>query len=558
MNTKYDDNNVYALNVKGAEIHISEAESGKRGYYCLGCDGVMEAMIARIQGRISYFRHSPTDVNYTGKCTYSDETYRHKLAKEFLQLLKYIKVPPVHKYPPYRQQGVANLIKEAEIIHAHSVEMERTFYEDDEGNIKWGSGSGVDEKNLLVKPDVIFFNAEGQPILFIELVATHKVSEEKKVKLKRLGINTVQVRIPKDSPESIENSFKTTLNTKWIYNYDEERTEYVPVSAGNSEELSPLDEQQRKLFEESFKCRQSQVSNLIRSITKVLESKPYRTVEELLREEISRAERNTEGNRTRLDELRERIRSRIQQEFDGRFQELRSAEEEFGAEEASIHANHNRLEERYFRKRKELDEKGRGFEREERLIVGELEGKNEEVGREEADFEARREANRRALAEVQSSIRGSDNKIREFEQEEITLSDGYRSLEQYTVERIEQLTEAEAGEIEQLSHEEEQLPEGFRIDKEGIARLFDQDAKSINDEFENLREQSAKAVEQRNDAGNSELSRGIRDILQTKQLLKDIGEVTANSRRNRKALEAFREGTYRNWDWGGKILPGNG
>jgi hypothetical protein len=34
------------------------------------------------------FAHDPKDVDTKGKCTYSDETYRHKLAKEVFQVIK--------------------------------------------------------------------------------------------------------------------------------------------------------------------------------------------------------------------------------------------------------------------------------------------------------------------------------------------------------------------------------------------------------------------------------------------------------------------------------------
>ena len=63
------------------------------------------------------------------------------------------------------------------------------------------------EKFLLIQPDVAFFDKDETPILLIEIVATHKVDPEKIVKIKRLGIDTVQVKVPKDSPQEIENCF---------------------------------------------------------------------------------------------------------------------------------------------------------------------------------------------------------------------------------------------------------------------------------------------------------------------------------------------------------------
>jgi len=52
-------NNVYASNLKGEEIHISEADSGRKGYYCLGCKREMQAVKAHVVGRISCFQQTP-------------------------------------------------------------------------------------------------------------------------------------------------------------------------------------------------------------------------------------------------------------------------------------------------------------------------------------------------------------------------------------------------------------------------------------------------------------------------------------------------------------------
>lgn len=91
-----EENNVYANNVKGKVIHISEACSGRKGYFCLGCERELQAIISKIENRISYVRHDLKAVKNQKKCTYSDETYRHKLAKEILQRIKKIKVPVVY------------------------------------------------------------------------------------------------------------------------------------------------------------------------------------------------------------------------------------------------------------------------------------------------------------------------------------------------------------------------------------------------------------------------------------------------------------------------------
>lgn len=57
---KKEKENVNASNVKDEVIHISEAESGRKGYFCSGCKAEMQAV--KPTKRVSYFRHNPEDV----------------------------------------------------------------------------------------------------------------------------------------------------------------------------------------------------------------------------------------------------------------------------------------------------------------------------------------------------------------------------------------------------------------------------------------------------------------------------------------------------------------
>lgn len=87
MSEKNKDNHVYARNIKGEERYIMHPDviRGRKGYRCIGCDEEMEA---RKGPKLQYFAHVPTDVKNGRKCTFSNETYRHKIAKEILQILK--------------------------------------------------------------------------------------------------------------------------------------------------------------------------------------------------------------------------------------------------------------------------------------------------------------------------------------------------------------------------------------------------------------------------------------------------------------------------------------
>ncbi|WP_373942607.1 hypothetical protein OEG92_05220 [Polaribacter sejongensis] len=57
-----EEQNEFAENVKGEVIYILDAESGRKGYFCIGCKTQMQAVRTKIKGRKSYFRHDATDV----------------------------------------------------------------------------------------------------------------------------------------------------------------------------------------------------------------------------------------------------------------------------------------------------------------------------------------------------------------------------------------------------------------------------------------------------------------------------------------------------------------
>ena len=205
-----EEQNEYAKNIKGETIYILNAESGRKGYYCIGCQNEMQAVKSKIKGRKSYFRHDATNVKKNErKCTFSNQTFRHEQAIFILNRIKKIKVPILYKYPPLNSSGKAIKIRDSKFIEAEYTKSEITFYETDSGDVKFGKNPKIDSRNLLIRPDVTFFNIKNEPILLIEIVVTHKIDSEKLAKIKRLGIDTVQITIPKDSLENIENSFKS-------------------------------------------------------------------------------------------------------------------------------------------------------------------------------------------------------------------------------------------------------------------------------------------------------------------------------------------------------------
>lgn len=88
-------------------------------------------MIAYKQGTSGwqqYFGHAPKDVERKGQCTSSNETYRHKVGKDILQLIKEIRVSTVYVYPAVGS-GQPRRVREARLVQAHSVVIEWVFFE---------------------------------------------------------------------------------------------------------------------------------------------------------------------------------------------------------------------------------------------------------------------------------------------------------------------------------------------------------------------------------------------------------------------------------------------
>ena len=314
--------NDWAKDVQAVERHISQVESGRKGYSCIGCGRDMEAVKKRNPKHRSFFRHVAVDIS-KGEvpCTFSSREYRETIAKDILQQSKTIKVPALHKFPPKGLNGPPKFLQAPKFITASKVKSEVLFYENENGEILSGKNPEIKERFLNIRPDVVFYNEKNEPILFIELVVTHKLSDEKRVILKRLGIDTVQFIVPRKTGAEIEEALRTTKYTKWIYNELESNTSYTRIPSPDSEGLSYVDEDQRKLFAESYKCRATQVANLVRSIRRNLESQQYTRTQQHFESEISRITRASKETEQRLEQMERTAKEEAYSEFAGRFEE---------------------------------------------------------------------------------------------------------------------------------------------------------------------------------------------------------------------------------------------
>lgn len=514
--------------------------SGRKGYFCMGCTKEMQAIKGPIKKH--HFRHHVNNLDHSKtECVHASRVYREKLAYNYFMRVKQIKVAAVYKFPPKGEEGNANLLEDAKTIVAHRVERELTFYENEEGEINWGKNPEIEERYLLIRPDAVFFDEDDKLILFLEFVVTHKPDTDKLNKLQRLGINTVQIIVPKLAEPELEKSISQASKVKWTYNENESNTEYIHISNGSREGVPFIDEDQRKLFEESFKCRSAQIGNLIRSIKRCLGLQSYQRAERLFEQEISRIENATREHQSRLDEIQARIESEISAELGDRILAIGQQREKFQSDKAD-------LEKRYLTKREKLTREQENLDREVQYRYG--------------------------IRESESSIRDRFRTVEErlgndFERElstigrdikrEISAFNNYKRSEERIRNDIEKDTaferdfgKAKRGIVKEFKKQEDRERQEF----DRTAEILQAEIDSLNDTAENddesLRRRSegekeliAKRISERDVLGGDELSERIANVLQVRGHLdgyqRDITRIE-------EAKRIIQDGAYKKWD----------
>lgn len=552
--------NTWAKDVKGTPVHISVAPSGRKGYFCLGCSKDMEAVQFKDPGHASYFRHQARDAT-TGerKCTYSDETHRHKIAKEILQRIKCIKVPAVHKYPPQGASGRPMVLQRARVIEAVTVRNELYFFEDMNGVINWSRKLPIGAHEL-VKPDVIFFDKEDKPTLFIELEATHRVSDEKKARLRHLGIDAVEVILPTGPFEEIEEAFRSTTKTKWLYNDKEQQTRYVQPPIRNTEDVPPPDELQRGVFEESYACRKASVNNLVRAIERCLASESYRGVEAGLRSELQRVAENAERVRLELQGIREERRAGIEGRYAREIERLEEEEAKLGERIKEFSERRSGLEKRYRAKRGRLEE-----------AAGEIRGLEAEENRNPEQFGSEESYLERAIDQARKSIHGTIEQGRTIRRDH----EGNQEVEQgrfgAEVERIagqvrrldteegdfpnwaKQQEQNWAADLERLVREEEaciqELEERARLEQESLGAKADDLEREFEEERKRLVGTGLEPIGQ----PRTEIERKIKAVADLGEAIARYEEVKAERERYERARKSVTSGTYEGWYRPGRI-----
>lgn len=532
-----------AKNVKGETIYIDDAESGRKGYFCVGCDKPMQANIQKKNPNYrSYFSHVPVDVSKgEEKCTYSNREHREIIASDILQRLKRIKVPAVLKFPPKGNMGNPVELIKSRFTSAFKVRSELTFYEDEEGRIHNGKNPEIDERFLLLRPDVTFFNEKDEAILFIELVITHKISDEKKIKLRRLGIDTISIIVPKGSDQEIEDNFKSVKRVKWEYNDEEARTSYLSVSDRAPEGVLEFDEQQRRIFGESVKCRQSRLRNTLRTIKKCLERKSYRNTERDFEREIFRVKSASEGAEEKLGGLEKKYRTEVFSKFKEQYQELQQREEELRNEERSFRKYTTDLEERYFGKAGEIELKQERIEKDKKTEL-EIAGTDEEI---RARYRRRSEELRNEFEEISEdwrrTIREREENNQDISRRQDELTEIFGGLEKTERDSFEsRKSGAEEDLREEFRREEERISDKIRGEEGNITELLNEE-RALREEFGELEGKEHKYLKEEEERIDQEEGR-FKETVRA-ELNRELNDPTSGLPRELKfILEAQRVG----------------
>ena len=265
-------------------IHISEILESERGLNCnCVCPQCGQRLIAKLgERKIRHFAHNNEN------CKNTFETALHKYAKEILQKHMKIKLP--------------NLIIEHDkyfrILRDSSYGY--NFYDNDllEGSYYYDEEIYRKKINLVNKfllefdkieleyridyivPDIIVY--KNNLPLMIEIAVTHFVDEEKKEKIKRLGISTIEINLNIDDIDyanfdksKIEEIIINKIeNKKWIYNKKEEQKKQELYD----KHIEIIDEVKKKKEIENL-IREKQLINRIQKYKK-LEQESEKILEE--------------------------------------------------------------------------------------------------------------------------------------------------------------------------------------------------------------------------------------------------------------------------------------
>jgi hypothetical protein len=538
--------------VLAKDIHISEVtERGRKGYFCIGCTREMQAVLPKIQNMRRYFRHDPKFIKPGDQCTFRDEEYRRKLAITTLELNKEIRVPPVYKYPPKGEPGLALFLLPGTIVAAARVEKGRYFWEGGNGSVHSGFDYDGPAEDLLFKADVVFYDENDDPILFIRLGKRRKLTVNERAGLQRLRVNTINLTIPKESAAAIEISQKKGDRAKWLYHDDEQQIAYFSVPGDLGEGIPAIDGDPDRLSEESYDCRKVQVNNLLRALGRCLESEPYRATELRVRTAIGETELAIARAGERRTDFEERYQSEVEaanrvelDEIDERGVRLRTAK-------AGLSGRYRRLDERYQSTKQRLREEKALLEadiRQEEIALGGT-GRTIEELRSELDRShesARSRLDTQFGGEIESIEREQGRMERAIAAERAIVERLRADIANAPADLIRK-QHSQRSHHDRLEAAEKEIISGLEKERDGRQERFEGAGSALAARFDQLRRLAATAAENEDTDGGTGLSKRLKALSAARGYVLAVEDAKAHNRRLRKAKEFIGTPAFQVW-----------
>lgn len=543
----------YAFSVAAnANIHISEAtQRGRKGYLCIGCNREMQAVLPKVQNVRRYFRHDPKFIKPGDHCTFKDEEYRRALAIATLVKNKELRVPPVYKYPPKGEEGLALFLMPGTTVSASRVEKNQFFYEDCNGNVGSTSNYEGPPEDLLFKADVVFYNENDEPTLFIRLGKRRKLTINERAGLQRLRVNTINLTIPKESEAAIELSQKKGDRAKWLYHDDEQQIAYFSVPTDLGEGIPSVDGDQDILSGESYDCRKVQVNNLIRALSRCLESEPYRTAEQGIRTAIGTTELAIKRVGERRNELENQYRTAAETANRSELDEIDRRGVRLRTTKAKLNRASRSLEERYLATRGKL-------EQEARILESHIRGASIAAGGTGKRIEDLRIELERSDSWIRSRMAEQFGRAIESIKSEYGAMERAIAIERDAVGRLQQVIagapaylrskqNGQGSYFDELEAAAKEAIRGLEKDRDGRQERLERAGTELRTKFEDLRRRTAIAAENEDTNGGTDFSKRLKALGAARGYAMVFENAKADNRRLRKTEEFIKTPAFQTW-----------
>ena len=507
----------YALNDDNEIVPISNVQRGEKGFRCRGCLKEMSAVKQSRSSREDFFRHLVKGINENEReCIYSNETYRHKIAKELLQKLKRLRLPELIKYSSDKKLkgkiikgriDSKNSFKADRVLIEHYVSFNEVF------DIEISNQKTFNDAEYWIQPDLIFI-IKNQPVLFVEIWETHKVDEKKLEKIRRFGIDTLEIKIPVGTEKQIENSFLTSRGKCWLFNNTIEKTKYESIPDTSQKLIPEFDAQQRRISAKSFECKKGELNNAISDFKRYLGTKQFKLDRGKEISELERIKGLKTNEQRKWEKLQERIRDKIDGRFENEIREIKTEEDRF-----------TDLERRYFAKRSQLEKESGSEQDEEKRNKSE----SRRIGK-DIEIQQRRgaEIGTRGVAIGEQGAKLSESIQHGVERERAVNAPILQRKES-----IEKEAKAElAGEFRPL----------FGKVQEEIERIGDEERR-----LKGVREKRIKQIENPNNFEKDDYFRRVKKVIGFGESLDKYEQNLSTIRRLRSLKELLDQASFKSW-----------